>query len=65
MYGARRGARMILVGKPEGMRQLGRPRRGWEDNIKTDLQEVGYDFWTGSSWLRIRIVSIKCGEFFD
>jgi len=29
------------VGKPEGRRQLGRPRRRWEDNIKIDLQEVG------------------------
>jgi len=29
-----------LVGKPEGMRPLGRPRRRWEDNIKMDLQEV-------------------------
>jgi hypothetical protein len=33
---------MVLVGKPEGKRQLGRPRRRWEDNIKVDLQEVGY-----------------------
>ena len=31
----------VLVGKPEGKRPLGRPRRGWEDNIKMDLQEVG------------------------
>ena len=31
----------FLVGKPEGKRQLGRPRRRWEDNIKLDLQEVG------------------------
>jgi hypothetical protein len=30
----------LLVGKPEGKRTLGRPRRGWEDNIKMDLQEV-------------------------
>ena len=30
----------VLVGKPEGKRQLGRPRRRWEDNIKMDLQEV-------------------------
>ena len=30
-----------LVGKPEGKRPLGRPRRRWEDNIKMDLQEVG------------------------
>ena len=29
------------MGKPEGKRPLGRPRRRWEDNIKTDLQEVG------------------------
>jgi hypothetical protein len=31
----------ILVGKPEGNRTSGRPKRRWEDNIKTDLQEVG------------------------
>ena len=39
--GKRRGAYRILVGKPEGKRPLGRPRRSWEDNIKMDLQEVG------------------------
>jgi hypothetical protein len=33
---------MVLVGKPEGRGQLGRPRRRWEDNIKMDLQEVGW-----------------------
>ena len=31
----------VLVGKPEGKRTLGRPRRSWEDNIKMGLQEVG------------------------
>ena len=31
----------VLVGKPEGKRPLGKPRRRWEDNIKMDLQEVG------------------------
>jgi hypothetical protein len=31
----------VLVGKPEGKRPLGRPRRRWKDNIKTDLLEVG------------------------
>ena len=36
-----RGAHKVLVGKPEGKRPLGRPRRRWEDNIKMDLQEVG------------------------
>ena len=36
-----RGVHRVLVGKPEGKRSLGRPRRRWEDNIKTDLQEVG------------------------
>ena len=38
----RLGAHRFLVGKPEGKRQLGRPGFRWEDNIKMDLQEVGY-----------------------
>ena len=36
-----RGVNRVSVGKPEGKRQLGRPRRRWEDNIKMYLQEVG------------------------
>jgi hypothetical protein len=40
--GERRGAYRALVGKPEGRRPLGRPRRRWEDNIKMDLREVGW-----------------------
>ena len=39
--GEGRGVHRVLVGKPEGKRSLGRPRRRWEDNIKMDLQEVG------------------------
>jgi len=39
--GDRRGVYRVLMGKPEGKRQLGRHRRRWEDNIKMDLQEVG------------------------
>ena len=39
--GEGRGVHMVLLGKPEGRRPLWRPRRRWEDNIKTDLQEVG------------------------
>jgi hypothetical protein len=35
----------ILVGKPEGKRPLGRPRRRWEDNIKMDLRQIGWDQW--------------------
>jgi len=37
----RRGAYRVLGGKPDGKRPLGKPRRRWEDNIKTYLQEVG------------------------
>ena len=37
----RRGVYRVLVGKPEGKRPMGRPRRRWEGNIKMDLQEVG------------------------
>jgi len=52
--GERRGVHRVLVGKPEGKRPLGRPTHRWEDNIKRELQEVGYGWvWTGSSWLRI------------
>jgi hypothetical protein len=40
--GERRDAYRVLVGKPEGKRLLGRPRLRWEDNIKLDLQEVGW-----------------------
>ena len=44
----------VLVGRPEGKRPLGRPRRRWGDNIKIDLQEVEGGFVrTGWSWLRI------------
>jgi hypothetical protein len=39
--GEERGVYRVLVGKPEGNRPLGRPRRRWEDNIRMDLQEVG------------------------
>ena len=39
--GEDRGVHRVLVGKPQGKRPLGRPRRRWEDNIKMDLQEVG------------------------
>jgi hypothetical protein len=37
--GERRGAYRVLMGRPEGKIQLGRPSRRWEDNIKTDHQE--------------------------
>jgi hypothetical protein len=65
------------VGKPEGKRPLGRPRRRWEDNIKADVQEVDCG---GMDWIELaqgRQVagicecgnelsgSMKCGEFLD
>jgi len=48
--GEGRGVYRVLVGKPEGKRPLGRPRRRWEDDIKMDLQEVGYG---GMDWIRL------------
>ena len=50
--GEGRGVHRVLVGKPEGKRPLGRPRRRWKDNIKMDLREGG-KVETGRSWLRI------------
>jgi hypothetical protein len=41
--GERRGEYRALVGKPEGRRPLERPRRRWEDNIRVDLREVGWE----------------------
>jgi hypothetical protein len=41
--GKKRNAYRLLVGKPEGKRPLGRPRRRWVDNIRMDLGEVGWD----------------------
>jgi hypothetical protein len=57
-----RGAYNILVGRPEGRRPLGRPRRRWEENIKIDLREIGFGdvdwivfiglrIWTGGGLL--------------
>jgi hypothetical protein len=48
--GEGRGIYRVLVGKPEGKRQLGRPRHRWEDNIKLDLSEIGFD---GTNWIRL------------
>ena len=47
--GEERGVYRSLVGKPEGKRPLGRPRRRWVDDIRNDLQEVGcgYMDWIG------------------
>jgi len=68
--GEGRGVHMFLVGKPEGKRPLGGPRRRWEDNIKMDLREVGGD----GDWMEMAgtcvcgdllSVSIKCREFHD
>jgi hypothetical protein len=47
--GEGRGVHRVLVGKPEGKRPLGRPRRRWEDNIKVYLQEVG----GGGDWMEL------------
>jgi hypothetical protein len=46
--GEKRNAYRALVGKPEGRRLLGRPRRKWVDNIKMDLGDIG---WDGVNWV--------------
>ncbi|KAJ4426740.1 hypothetical protein ANN_26539 [Periplaneta americana] len=48
--GESRNAYRMLVGRPEGKRPLGSPRRRWGDNIKMDLREVGYD---GRDWINL------------
>jgi hypothetical protein len=52
--GEERKVYKVLVGKPEGKRPLGRPRRRWDDGIKMDLKEIGWGgLWIGFGWLRI------------
>jgi hypothetical protein len=48
--GEGRGVYRVLVGRPEGKRPLGRPRRRWKDKIKTDLGEMGID---EANWIRL------------
>jgi hypothetical protein len=55
--GERGGAYRILVGKPERKRPLGKPRHRWEDNIKMDLQEVG---WRGMGWIELAQDRDRC-----
>jgi len=54
----RRGAYRVLVGRPEGKRPLGRPRRRWDDNIKIGLQEVE---WEGMNWIYLAQNRDRCG----
>jgi hypothetical protein len=48
--GEGRGVYRVLVGRPEGKRPLGRPRRRWEDNINRDLSEIEID---ETNWIRL------------
>jgi hypothetical protein len=60
IYGERRGLFRFLVGKPEGKKSLGRPRRRWEGNNKMDIQEVGGGgmdwFELAEDWNRWRVL---------
>jgi hypothetical protein len=49
-WGRGRGVYRVLVGRPEGKRPLGRPRRRWENNIERDLREIGIDV---SNWIQL------------
>jgi len=51
--GERIGAYRVVMVKPEGKRQLGRPMHRWEDSIKMDLQDIVGGAWTASIWFRI------------
>jgi hypothetical protein len=53
--GKDRNVYRVFVGKPEGKRPLGSPRRRWEDGIKMDIREIwlGGGVWSGFTWLRI------------
>ena len=58
-FGGEKGVYRVLVGKPEGNRPLGRPRRRWEDNIKMNLQEMGCE---GVDWIELARVGTGGGH---
>jgi transcription termination factor 2 len=60
--GEGRGVYGVLVGRPEGKRPLGRPRRRWEDNIKQDLREIGID---GANWIRLAQARVQWRAFLN
>jgi len=60
--GERRGVYRVLVRKSEGKTPIGRPRHRWEDNIKTDLQEVGCG---GMDWIDLAQDRDRWREFVD
>jgi hypothetical protein len=72
--GEERDVYTVLVGKPEGKRPLGRPRRRWEDNIRIELREVGCG---GMDWIRLAqdrnrwraivnaVMNLRVQEFLD
>jgi hypothetical protein len=59
--GEKRNAYRLLLGKPEGKKPLGRPRRRWVDNIRMDLGEVG---WCDVDWIGLAQEQVEsCCEF--
>jgi hypothetical protein len=58
--GEGRGADRVLVGRPEGKRPLGRPRRKWEDNIKIGLRKIGIE---RANWIRLAQDRIRWRAF--
>jgi hypothetical protein len=58
--GEGRGVYRVLVGRPEGKRPLGRPRRRWENNIKIDHREIGID---GANWIRLAQDRVQWRDF--
>jgi hypothetical protein len=56
----RKGFNRILVGRPEGERLLGRPRRRWEDDYKLDLRESGID---GANWIQLHQDRVQWRDF--
>jgi hypothetical protein len=60
--GEGRGVYRVLVGRPEGKRPLGRPRRRWEDNIKMDVRGIGID---GANSIRLAQDRVQWRVFVD
>jgi hypothetical protein len=60
--GKRRGVYSVLVGRPEGKRSLGRPRRRWENNIELDLSEIRID---EANWIQLSQDRVRWRAFMN
>lgn len=54
-----------MMGNPQDKKSTGRPKRLWNDNIRTDLSEMDYEMWTWFNWFKIQSLIVEFCEYSD